>query len=104
MVYSGGKCFECNECGKTLTLKSNLKKHKKVHENENPEAYMPINATIVKKAVELNIPYIHMRQPTIVPLLNCRTPEYVQWNPATTPIVVRGQNWHCSEIGTVVGF
>ena len=28
----------------------------------------------------------------------------VQWNPATTPIVVHGQNWHCSEIGTVVGF
>ena len=29
-----------------------------------------------------------------------------QRNPATTPILVTGQNWHCSEIGTVrvVGF
>ena len=29
---------------------------------------------------------------------------YIQWNPATTPILVTGQNWHCSEIDTVVRF
>ena len=28
----------------------------------------------------------------------------IHWNPATTPIFVTGQNWHCSEISTVVGF